>query len=173
MKFLKYLSMVLFSIIVFGGICFIAGIRINTSESIPLGIYRTSDGPVDKGDFVLFCPPPEPVFNMAKDRGYIAAGLCPGGYGYMMKDVAGISGDIIAIDDDGVMVNGILLPRSKPLQADSAGRLLPCYRPDPQKLGGSEVLLMSDFCRLSFDGMYFGPINRKQIKAVIRPVFTW
>lgn len=173
MKFLKYFSVVLISITLLGGICLVAGIRINTSESIPLGIYRSSEGPVKKGDFVLFCPPPSLVFDMAKERGYLAGGLCPGGYGYMMKDVAGISCDIVTVNDDGVRVNGILLPESRPLQADPAGRPLPHFQADSYTLGRSEVLLMSNVCSLSFDGRYFGPINGSQIKAVILPVFTW
>ena len=173
MRFLKFLSVSLISVIVIGAICFAAGIRINTSESIPMGIYRTSDEPVKKGDFVLFCPPPGFVFDMAKERGYIAGGLCPGGYGYMMKDVAGTSGDIISFHDDGVHVNGVLLPKSRPLTADQAGRTLPHFQTDSYTLGRSEILLMSDACGLSFDGRYFGPINRLQIKTVILPVFTW
>ena len=173
MNFLKYFSIVLISFTLLGGICLVAGIRINTSESIPLGIYRSSKGPVKKGDFVLFCPPSDPVFDIAKERGYIASGLCPGGYGYMMKNVAGISGDIVAVKDDGVRVNGILLPKSKPLQTDPAGRPLLHFQADSYTLGRSEVLLMSNVCNLSFDGRYFGPIDRLQIKTVILPVFTW
>ena len=173
MRFLKFLSVSLISVIVIGAFCFAAGIRVNTSESIPVGIYRTSNEPVEKGDFVLFCPPPSFVFDMAKERGYIAGGLCPGGYGYMMKDVAGTSGDIISFHDDGVHVNGVLLPKSRPLKADPAGRPLPKFQADSYTLGRSEILLMSDVCGLSFDGRYFGPINRLQIKTVILPVFTW
>jgi conjugative transfer signal peptidase TraF len=173
MNALKFLLISIFSIIVIGAVCFAAGIRINTSESIPVGIYRTCNSPIEKGCFVLFCPPPDPVFDMAKERGYLAGGLCPGDYGYMMKDVAGISDDIVAVDADGVRVNGIMLPESKPLQADPAGRPLPHFQADSYTLGRSEILLMSDVCSLSFDGRYFGPINRLQIKTVILPVFTW
>jgi type IV secretory pathway protease TraF len=32
---------------------------------------------------------------------------------------------------------------------------------------------MSDVSRTSFDGRYFGPISRAQIRTVIVPVFTW
>jgi conjugative transfer signal peptidase TraF len=173
MKVLQYFSILLISFIMIEGICLISGIRINTSGSIPYGIYRTTDRSLEKGDFVLFCPPPDPVFTMAKDRGYLEGGFCPGAYGYMIKEVSGTAGDIIAVDDDGVFVNGNQLPRSKPLPADPAGLSLPRLRIDSYKLGQSQVLLMSGFCRLSFDGRYFGPIERIQIKAVIRPVFTW
>jgi hypothetical protein len=34
-----------------------AGARINTTKSIPVGLYWTSSAPVEKGAYVLFCPP--------------------------------------------------------------------------------------------------------------------
>ena len=70
-------------------------------------------------------------------------------------------------------VNGELLPLSAPIKADKAGRPLPRYQSNSYTLGNSEVLLMSDVSATSFDGRYFGPINRSQIKTVIRPVITW
>ena len=173
MKVRKYIALVGLCVFLLGGLCAAAGIRINTSESIPLGIYRSSGKSIQKGDCVLFCPPSTPVFDMAKERGYITSGLCPGGYGYMMKKVAGISGDLVTVDSTGVRVNGQLLPNSTPLQADPSGRPMPLFHADSYILAGSEVLLMSNTCGLSFDGRYFGPINRVQIKTVILPVFTW
>ena len=170
MKFLKYFFL---SIIVFSVFCAVAGIRINTSKSIPVGIYRTCKAPVEKGAFVLFCPPPGLVFDMAKERGYIAGGFCPGGYGYMMKGIAATEGDIVTVHDDGVRVDGILLPHSMPLKVDPAGRSLPYLPADTYTLDNSELFLMSDACSISFDGRYFGPINRSQIKTVIQPVFAW
>lgn len=152
---------------------YIAGARVNTTKSIPVGLYWTSSEPVEKGAYVLFCPPQLGVFDDAKERGYIGAGFCQGGYSYMMKRVLAAKGDMVTVADDGVRINGELLPLSAVLNTDKAGRLLPRYHADSYKLGSSEVLLMSDVSATSFDGRYFGPINRSQIKAVIRPVFTW
>jgi type IV secretory pathway protease TraF len=72
-----------------------------------------------------------------------------------------------------VRVNGELLPlsaRSRPTRP--AGRCR-AIQANSYTLGNSEVLLMSDVSGTSFDGRYFGPINRSQIKTVIRPVITW
>ena len=153
--------------------CYAAGARINTTKSIPVGLYWTSSAPVEKGAYVLFCPPQLGVFDDAKERGYIGAGFCQGGYGYMMKRVLAAKDDAVAVADDGVRVNGELLPLSAPIKADKAGRPLPRYQSNSYSLGNSEVLLMSDVSATSFDGRYFGPINRSQIKTVIRPVITW
>jgi conjugative transfer signal peptidase TraF len=150
-----------------------AGARVNTSKSIRLGVYWTSDRPVQKGEYVLLCPPQIGVIEEARRRGYLAAGFCPGGYGYLMKQVAAAEGDLVTVADDGVRVNGRLLPFSAPLAKDAAGRPLPRYQASRYVLGASEVLLMSDVSPTSFDGRYFGPTGRAQIRSVIVPVLTW
>lgn len=152
---------------------YLAGARVNTTRSIPVGLYWTSKAPVEQGAYVQFCPPELGVFDQAKARGYIGAGFCQGGYGYMMKRVLAATDDVITVADEGLRVNGELLPHSAPIQSDQAGRPLPRYQSSRYTLGSSEVLLMSDVSATSFDGRYFGPVNRSQIQAVIRPVITW
>ena len=172
-------------------VCYAVGVRINTTKSIPIGLYLTSSKPVEKGAYVLFCPPQEAVFDMARERGYIGSGFCPGGYGYMMKRVSATENDKVSVTDNGVRVNDELLPHSKPFQADKAGRPLPRYnlysmpiqshmhsdsileQHDTYTLGNDELLLMSDVSDTSFDARYFGPVNRCQVRTVIRPVITW
>jgi conjugative transfer signal peptidase TraF len=151
----------------------LADVRINTTKSIPIGLYRTTSDPVEKGSYVIFCPPNEIVFDDAKERGYIGAGFCPGGYGYMMKRVVAANDDEVSITYEGVFVNGELLAFSAPLKNDKVGRPLPRLEVNQYTLNTSELLLMSDVSGTSFDGRYFGPINRKQVKGVIRLIFKW
>jgi len=156
-----------------GGLCGVLGLRINSSKSIPLGVYAISDKPAVKGAYVLLCPPQNAAIAEAKRRGYLAAGFCPGDYGYMMKMVLAVEGDAVAIKETGVSVNGATLPLSAPLSNDGAGRPLPRYSPAAFILGPAEVLLMSNVSSNSFDGRYIGPVTRSHIKTVIVPVFTW
>ena len=160
-------------LLLLGFICYAAGARINTTKSIPPGVYWTATKAAAKGDYVLFCPPALPQFDVAKERGYIPAGFCPGDYGYMMKRVLAAKGDAIAVADDGVRVNGHLLPDSVLRKADRGGRPLPRYQDNNYTLTEQQVLLMADANPLSFDSRYFGPIQLSQIKTVIVPVFTW
>jgi len=155
-----------------GVLCYLAGARVNTSKSIPVGLYWTSDRPVERGAYVVLCPPQVGVVAEALRRDYLPAGFCPGGYGFMMKKVAALKEDVVDISDAGVAVNGALLPLSAPLRQDAAGRPMPRYQATHFVIGNSEVLLMSDVSSTSFDGRYIGPVNRAQIEAVIVPVLV-
>ena len=90
-----------------------------------------------------------------------------------MKRVLAAKDDAVTISDEGVRGNGELLPHSAPIRADRNGRPLRRFPIERFTLDGSELLLMSDVSSTSFDGRYFGPIHRSQIKGVIRAVFTW
>ena len=149
------------------------GLRLNTTRSIPLGLYMMSNDPIVKDAYVLWCPPERPEFDMAKERGYIGAGFCPGGYGNMMKKIVATHQDVVSVTSEGVMVNGMLIPASQPSEADSMGRPLPRFRVSDHMLASSELLLMSDTNSRSFDARYFGPVNRVHIQSRIHPVWTW
>jgi len=161
------------ALLLLGVACQVAGARINTSKSIPVGLYWTTRTPMEKGAYVLFCPPPSGVFNEARERGYIGAGFCPGGYGYLMKQVAATARDTVTVTSDGIRVNGEQWPQSMPRIADKAGRRLPRFQADGYVLGQAEVLLMSDGSPTAFDGRYFGPVSRAQLETAIKPILTW
>jgi conjugative transfer signal peptidase TraF len=135
-----------------GFVCYAAGLRINTTRSIPIGIYRLSDVPVGKGEYVIFCPPQTALFDEARERGYIGAGFCPGNYGYMMKRVLATGNDRVVSTEEGLRINGGLLLSSKPLKTDKAGRMMPRYSFNHYRRGKSELLLMSDVKRYILDG---------------------
>jgi conjugative transfer signal peptidase TraF len=67
------------SVLALGALACASGARINSTRSIPVGLYWLSSEPVGKGAYVMFCPPPIGVFEEARARGYLGAGFCPGG----------------------------------------------------------------------------------------------
>jgi conjugative transfer signal peptidase TraF len=162
-----------FAFLVQGVVLYSLGARINTTLSIPVGLYWRINEPVEKGAYVMFCPPPLEVFDQARQRGYIGAGFCPGGYGYMMKQVAGATDDRVEVGNDGVRINGRTLEKSAPLRVDGGGRAMPRYQADTYVLSEHQLLLMGDCNARSFDARYFGPVQRGQVKDVIAPIFTW
>lgn len=161
------------ALLIIGVLAMLAGLRVNTSKSIPLGLYVTSRAPITKGAYVLVCLPPLPAVHEAFRRGYIGAGFCPGGFGYVFKTILAAKTDQVVIAPDGVRVNGALLPLSAPRDTDPSGRPMPRYPSDPVTLGPTQVLLMSDVSPTSFDARYYGPVDIVQIQTVVRPLFTW
>ena len=155
------------------GVAGAAGFRVNTSHSFPLGLYRIAGEPVAKGRLVIFCPPEGAVFEEALRRGYLGAGLCPGGYGYLIKKILAAQGDRVSIAAQGVTVNGEAVLNSTQVSSDPSGRPMPAYRADDLTLADRQVLLLSDFSPRSFDGRYFGAIDIRQIRGVLTPIFTW
>ncbi|HEX7638956.1 MAG TPA: conjugative transfer signal peptidase TraF [Burkholderiaceae bacterium] len=151
----------------------LAGARFNMTRSMPRGLYWRVDKPIERGDYVDFCPEPAPAFELARRRGYLGVGFCPGRYERLLKRVAGMPGDLVEFAADGVRVDGRLLPSSRPLPRDPSGRPLPVWPFGRRRLGPQELLFMSDVSALSFDARYFGPQDRAGVRDVLRPVWTW
>ena len=160
-------------IMALAAVFYFSGVRVNTTKSIPLGFYKTTDVKAKKGDYVLFCPTDAEVFIEAKKRGYISTGLCDGSTGLMMKKILAAKDDVVSSGVNGVFVNGKKLTNSTPKVKDGNGNLMQIFIAEKVVLDDSQVLLMSDSSANSFDARYFGLVNKSQIKSKIEPVFNW
>jgi conjugative transfer signal peptidase TraF len=106
------------------------GLRINTSPSLPIGLYVvTTDG---SANLIEFCPA-EPFAELSLIRGYRDAGSCRDGGAPLLKPVVANVGDIVELSGRGISVNGLLLPNTAPLSKDTKGRL--------SRLGPSDGIL--------------------------------
>ncbi|CZP18995.1 conjugative transfer signal peptidase TraF [Legionella pneumophila] len=148
------------------------GFRVNMTDSIPIGIYRMTGIKNLKNAFVIFCPEDKPVFQQARDRGYINNGFCHGNYGYLMKKVVATKGDKISVTDKGIFVNHQRIPFSKPILTDGMSRPLPQWRTRNYQLKEDEILTMTNQSAWSFDSRYYGPVHTGQIKGMITPVWV-
>ncbi|STX50162.1 conjugal transfer protein TraF [Legionella busanensis] len=166
------IAIFLMSFIFIGFLLAAMGLRVNLTGSIPIGLYRITNAENIKNAYVIFCPDDRKAFNLAMNRGYIDQGLYCGGYGYLMKKVVGISNDIISVTSEGVFVNQTLIPFSQPKLNDGMNRTLPQWRPINYHLKENEVMTMTSQNEWSFDGRYYGPIHRGQIKGVITPIWV-
>ena len=129
--------------------CFI----LNTTASVPRGLWLKLDTFPQKGDFVqvpvdafksIDWMPPEyfrkNIWNENKP---------------FLKIVAGVHGDRIEQDKNGlILINGVTFPNSAPLSHDRAGRSLKAFVL-PITLASGEVWLLSDSPR-GFDSRYLG-----------------
>lgn len=157
------------------GVATVSGLRLNLTPSIPLGLYVDAAGAPVVGDYVVACPPDTPVFEMAKQRGYIGAGFCRGNLSPLLKKLAAAEGDQVEVSSLGISVNGQRINGSVPLESDLGGRAMPTFRIYNSRLSASELALVGDGdgVGISFDTRYVGLFDRAQILGKIRPLLTW
>ncbi|HAT9660781.1 TPA: conjugative transfer signal peptidase TraF [Legionella pneumophila] len=148
------------------------GFRINLTESIPVGLYRITGTEPLKNAYVIFCPDDRQSFRLAKNRGYIDHGLYCNGYGYLMKKVVAVSSDILSVTNEGVYVNQMLIPYSKPKLQDGMNRTLPQWQVMNYQLQEDEIMTMTSQSEWSFDGRYYGLVQTRQIKGMITPIWV-
>ncbi|HAU1321515.1 TPA: conjugative transfer signal peptidase TraF [Legionella pneumophila] len=171
-KLSAIISTLLISLIVVGALFHAMGFRINLTESIPIGLYRITSEASIKNTYVIFCPDNRESFRLARDRGYIDHSLYCDGYGYLMKKVVAVSGDILSVTNKGVFVNQILTPYSKPKLQDGMKRSLPQWQVMDYQLQNDEVMTMTSQSEWSFDGRYYGLVHTGQIKGMITPIWV-
>ena len=147
------------------------GLRFILTPSLPRGIYRTIDGPLTRGAIVTACLPAG-VTQMALERGYVWRGKCPGGAVPLGKLVLAVVGDTVVLSATGIVLNGTLIPNSRPLERDSRGRALEHYAYGAHVIKPSEFWLYSPYHTLSFDSRYFGPISSFEVVSRLIPVWT-
>ena len=161
-------------IILAGALAQAAGLLINPTASLPRGLWRVVEnaGAIRAGDVAAFCPPLTAPILLAKERGYLAGGACPGDLEPMMKPIAALPGDRVAASVQGVRVNGRLLPRSAPLADDGDGRPLPILAMTEAAVPPGMAWVVSSHNPRSYDSRYFGPVPLDRIKTTLRPLWT-
>jgi conjugative transfer signal peptidase TraF len=153
------------------GLAQLLGITINTSPSMPTGIWLVA--PVKQrvkiGDIVVACLPPN-VATVGLQRGYIGRGACPNGVAPILKFVAATGGDTITIDAHGITVNGTRLPHSRRARHDDRGRSLVSVAPGTYHLGEGQLWLWTPYSG-SWDSRYFGAIGINDVRSLARLLY--
>ena len=143
-----------------------ADLRINTSASLPVGIYIVNPS----GSFVVFCPDDQ---GLSAQRHYRARGICSDGAAPLLKPVIGSTADEIALSPVGIAVNGKLLPHTAPLDHDTAGRPLVRWPSGRYTAAPGTLWVASSYNARSYDSRYFGPIQESSVRARLRPLIAW
>ena len=147
------------------------GFKFNRSPSIPYGLYKISNKPIKRNNYVIFCPPDTEPFRLAKKRNYIPIGGCPNHYTALMKVVIGIPGDTYKFTYSGLILNNQLQKNTKPLFEDRLLRKLPIFISEGI-LKKVEYILMGTTIPNSYDARYYGLINKENIISSIDPIWT-
>ena len=149
------------------------GLRLNPTASMPVGLWRVSavDGPLHRGETVSLCLPTA-VSALARQRGYIDGGECPGDYAPLLKPIAAVAGDVVEVGQGGISVNGVQLRDSAALAHDEAGRPLQAVPDGRYVVPTGFVWVISEHNPLSFDSRYFGPVPASNVLGRASPVFV-
>ncbi|MBA89073.1 MAG: conjugative transfer signal peptidase TraF [Phyllobacteriaceae bacterium] len=149
---------------------YVGGLRINLTPSYPLGIWRIVplDREVAVGDLIIICPPPTTAFTLARQRGYLRSGLCPGWLSPLIKTVVATQGQRVEIAG-AVSVDDVPLTGSDLRVADAEGRALTPFTGGVVPRG--HIFLHSDFAG-SYDSRYFGPVPAAGVLGLAYPVLT-
>lgn len=158
-----------------GWLAHAAGLRVNTTPSMPLGLWRIEipHRALRPGDIVMACPPDAPAFREAAARGYLPQGSCSGRFEPLLKPVAAVAGDVVTLSAEGVAVNGSPIPGTAPLVMDTVGRPLRPLASGHYPVAERQIWLVSAHTPLSWDSRYFGALPAANILGVARPVWVW
>jgi len=146
-----------------------AGLRINASASLPIGLYKITGDPT--AELIEFCPP-EPFASLSSRRDYRGRGTCPDGFEPLMKPIRATAGEIVEVSGNGSMINGRLVSNSAPRPVDAKGRPLAHWPFGRFRVADDAVWVISSFNGRSFDSRYFGPVRRSSVRSHLRPLLT-
>ena len=142
---------------------------LNTTASVPRGLWLKLDTLPKKGDFVQV---PIEAFSFTEwmPSEYFRKNIC-GKNKPFLKKIAGIHGDTIEQGDNGLLIiNSVPFPNSAPLSHDREGRFLQAFTL-PVTLASDEVWLMSD-SPFGFDSRYLGTANLSRCYKAV-PLLTF
>lgn len=133
----------------------------NSSPSVPVGYYLRTSADAVPGTFVTVrAADVAPAYTAMRDF------TDPGDR--FIKRVAAVAGDEVCANGADVSINGAVMAHRE--AHDSAGRALPTWS-GCRTLSADELLLLGDTLD-SFDGRYWGPISRRLVEGVWRPIAT-
>lgn len=135
----------------------------NPSPSVPRGWYAIREhSDYHVGSIVLVHLPP-PFAELAAQRGYLSRNTP------LLKRVAALAPQVVCMRNRSVTIDDspVAIPRVEDVQ----------HRPMPMAsfcgaLDVQQVFLLSSDHPDSFDGRYFGPVDRRQVIGIAEPMWT-
>jgi conjugative transfer signal peptidase TraF len=148
----------------------VCGVRVNLTPSMPRGLYQILYEAPAKGDLVGFCLDKNNPFSaLAQERSYLGPGSCTSGLRPLIKVLAGLPGDRVELQPDGIVINGEMLSGTERPETDRAGRLIPDSLLIAGTIPPGQALVLSPAHPGSFDGRHFGLVPFDSLTK-IRPL---
>jgi conjugative transfer signal peptidase TraF len=164
-KAVTWLCGVVLTLLAIIGLAQTLGITINSSPSMPIGIWRVAPirRPVRVGDIVITCLPIS-VAALGIERGYIERGACPNGSAPIIKFVAAAAGDTVKVNEGEISVDGTRLPNSRSAKRDQHGRQLARVALGTYHIGEGKLWLWTPYSG-SWDSRYFGEVAISDVRS--------
>lgn len=135
----------------------------NSSDSVPVGLYRLHPA----GDYhvtqLLAVRPPEPLATFLDLNGYLPSGVP------ILKRVLAIPGQTVCRNGTIISVDGIEMGEAQ--ERDGRGRPLPVWQ-GCDVVGEGDLFLMNWQSEVSLDGRYFGLTPSTAVIGRAHPVWT-
>lgn len=131
----------------------------NPSPSMPPGFYRRTEGRTERGAIVTVR-----ARDVAPDYAALRDFADPSDR--FIKRVVGVSGDVVCAHGRIITINATPIVTRE--MRDRAGRELPSWH-GCRTLTEGEFFLLGDSAD-SFDGRYWGVVDRQQIEGIWRPL---
>lgn len=149
-----------------------AGLRFNTTASVPIGLYYITSDP--NAPFVEVCPPGPlgPLSLQRKYRRFAWLDRCADGGEGVLKTIVARPNDVVETSLYGIRVNGSSIPNTAIALHDSKGRPLVHWPFGRYRLKLGAVWVASSYNAQSFDSRYFGPVSISDIKYHLQPLLT-
>jgi conjugative transfer signal peptidase TraF len=149
-----------------------AGVRFNTTASVPIGFYYITSNP--NAPFVEVCPPGPlgPLSLQRKYRQFAWLDRCADGGEGVLKTIIAHAGDLVETSLNGIRVNGSWIPNTAVAIRDSEGRPLAHWPFGRYRLKSATVWVASSYNSKSFDSRYFGPVSISDIKYHLQPLLA-
>ena len=159
------------SVLVGIGAAWALGVRINTSPSMPRGVWWIAPASeVRRGDAVAVCAP-SAAANLGRERGYLGAGGCGDGSAPLLKVAAAVAGDMVAVAANGLAVNGAVLADTAPVPHDAAGRELRVWPPGVYTVQSGSLWVTTPRAN-SWDSRYWGPVPAGAVRGEAWPLLV-
>ena len=136
----------------------------NPSISEPVGEYMSLPFvPYHKGDLVLTCISNNNYKHIFNELGMKdEVGSCGNGLPHLIKRIAATEGDEVEVTSQGILINGVLVPKSKQFRQGRGVDLYPLPVGYKHKLAQNEFFMLGNDTH-SLDSRYFGIVNKKDV----------
>lgn len=147
------------------------GFRFVSERSMPRGIYKIVGEAVEVNEPVII-KLPKYWSDYALARNYVPSNKNKTAERNAVKWLVAKEGDRVAIDAEGISVNGEILPMTKQLLQDSQGREMPSLIMAGRVLEAGEYIVVSHLHAKGFDSRYYGIISQSHIVSKARVILT-